>query len=233
MHIYKPSVPSGEMTVVKEMINILLPPRCYICSSSILRDKYTNICDSCLKELKDSVFNSPEKIALKESNLYLYYFSKYTGSVKKIIHLLKFQKNTDLTSIFREIFSAPFSSLLKLLNPDTITYIPSHFIKKLVIRGFDQNEILLKTLIDRENIYKLRKILKRKRYTSPLYNLSLQQRQKQLNNAFSARQCLIEDRKLIIFDDIYTSGTTVMEAVKSIRVYKPEKIDIISLCHGY
>ncbi len=215
----------------RELINILLPPRCYICNAGILTDKFSNICDNCLNDLKKMVFPHPREISYERYRIK--YFSTYTGKTKRLIHLLKFQKHRDLGPVFKEIFSVILNGIVKENDPDIISYIPAHYLKKYLIRGFDQNEFLLKYLLEEKHLDLIKRIIRRKRYTRPLYNLSLQERRAQLEGAFYACRYCIMDKRILLFDDIYTSGTTIGEALKTISSHQPEQVDIISLCHGY
>lgn len=220
------------MKIFKDISNILIPSKCIFCQNSTIESYFANTCDYCYEEMKNFIFISPDEIVLPDSKVF--YFSKYTGIIKELIHRLKFQKQLKLLPVIKSLYTDKINNLLEDIEADLIIYIPVHYIKKLFIRGFDQNEELLKVLLSKNQKYKTRKVLRRRKYTKPLYNLSLQQRQKELKNAFYLSNIhYIPRNHIVIFDDIYTSGTTINEAVKEISIHNPLKISIISLCHGY
>lgn len=221
------------MRIIREFSNILIPPHCYLCTKQILEDEFSTICNNCLNELTGCIFSYPQEIDLKSYKVY--YFSTYAGLIKKLIHLLKFSKQLSLLSIFKRLYSNPLNSLLNEISPDALTYVPVHIIKRFFVRGFDQNEKLLHTLLDRTYKTKLKKLLYRAKYTKPLYNLTLAERKKELSRSLSIsakNKKYIHHNNIIVFDDIFTSGTTINEAFSVIDQHCPENISVVSLCHG-
>ena len=69
--------------------------------------------------------------------------------------------------------------------------------------------------------------LKRIKDTEPLYKLSIPERKKAIEGAFVVSE-EVKDRKILLLDDIITSGTTVKELSKLILEKGAEKIIIIS-----
>lgn len=232
MHIDKPPIPQIMMGPFECLSRLIIPSRCIFCAQSTIEEMHHSICDECLLDLKSSVSKIP--LELFDSGHRLYYFSSYTGKIKKLVHLLKYKKNLDILFIFKDLYFQVINTLAEELKPDLITYIPVHAVKRIFIRGFDQNEKLLETLLDKVQKPKLRKILYRKKYTRPLYDLSVDKRQIELKSAFCLkREYYLPHNHIIIFDDIYTSGTTAREAISQLSMRSPKKITLVSLCHGY
>ncbi|MBN1374409.1 ComF family protein [Candidatus Dojkabacteria bacterium] len=84
-------------------------------------------------------------------------------------------------------------------------------------RGYNQSELLAKAISIRLKI-PLIKILKRIRHTNPQARQKSSQREKNVKAAFDL---ISFDRKLpqniILFDDVITTGATMMEAAKPIH----------------
>jgi predicted amidophosphoribosyltransferase len=74
-------------------------------------------------------------------------------------------------------------------------------------------------------------MLVRIRDTVPLSRLNSHgERVKNIAGAFEVRsQDLIQNGRILLIDDIFTTGTTINEAVKVLQVADPEYIDVLTL----
>ena len=83
-------------------------------------------------------------------------------------------------------------------------------------RGFNQTKILAEQLSRLKSIECL-ELLNRHKHTRVQKDLSKQEREFNLRNAFSInKQAMIPDR-VIVIDDVTTSGTTFLEAAKALK----------------
>lgn len=103
-------------------------------------------------------------------------------------------------------------------------------------RGFNQSQILAEFISKKHKIpifYGLRKI----KITENQANLTLEERKNNLKNCFEftekelARKN-IKDKKIIIVDDVATSGSTIEEISQEIKKYQPKEIWGLVLAHG-
>lgn len=105
---------------------------------------------------------------------------------------------------------------------------------RLKERGFNQSEILTSFI---SNILGLDKddLLIRKKNTPPQAKLkTIKDRFKNLHGAFIAKNKeRIKKRKLILVDDVVTSGITVREAVKTLKKAGAESVIVFSLAKGW
>lgn len=75
-------------------------------------------------------------------------------------------------------------------------------------------------------------LLLRHNNTKPLAGLSTVERKKVLSNVFSFQlsPMRITGKRILIVDDIYTTGTTVTQIQQLLACYEPKKVDILCLC---
>lgn len=108
--------------------------------------------------------------------------------------------------------------------------IPLHK-KKLAKRGYNQAELIASALGKELGIKTDTTVLKRKIYTKPQKDLSNRERKKNLEHAFETRGDLPWKRILLV-DDIYTTGATIDEAAKILKKAGAEKVWFLTIGIG-
>ncbi|MBI1922762.1 ComF family protein, partial [Candidatus Poribacteria bacterium] len=98
-------------------------------------------------------------------------------------------------------------------------------------RGFNQAERIAQGI---EQVWKVpirTDILVRVKNTAPQSRInSRQERMENIAGAFEVRSPeVIRGRKLLLIDDIFTTGTTVNEALKVLRAANPTSVDVLTL----
>ena len=122
-------------------------------------------------------------------------------------------------------------SQLKFINADIIVPIPLNA-KKAKSRGFDQVEIMAKSLAELANIDYSRALI-RTRDTAQQSNLNKSERLTNVANAFElTRPEVIKDKNVILLDDVYTTGSTAFEACKTIISAKPKSLKVLVLARS-
>ena len=104
--------------------------------------------------------------------------------------------------------------------------VPLHK-KKLKKRGFNQCELISLELSKLMNIPCNFKLIKRIKNTKSMYNLKRHERIENLKDAFEVDKKEFHNKKLLIIDDIVTTGTTLGEMIKELK--KNDIEDIICL----
>ncbi len=117
--------------------------------------------------------------------------------------------------------STPHSQVkpaVRLPSPQVVVPIPLHA-DKLKQRGFNQAELLAESFCQYTGLPLCRQGLERVRTTEALFGLSLTERQQVLADALSVGESLTQKRpqRVLLLDDIYTTGTTVSEATSVLR----------------
>lgn len=149
---------------------------------------------------------------------------EYSGIVEKIIKEIKFEFIYDQFKELMELavsclgedvgFSNNFDSKMILIP------IPLHT-KRLRWRGFNQSELLGKCLAKKLGIKIAPRLLQRIKNTQTQSLLKKEDRQTNIKNAFIVNpnfpKKFLYNSKLIIFDDIWTTGATMRECAKVLK----------------
>lgn len=122
-------------------------------------------------------------------------------------------------------------------TPENSLLIPVPLSKKrLNWRGYNQSQILAEVFSKHSKI-PLFEGVKRIKHKKAQAKLSLSERKNNLKNCFSVlneKKALlqIENKIIIIIDDVSTSGTTLQEVSLEVKKYKPKEIWGLVLAHG-
>lgn len=180
----------------------------------INRHKY--ICSSCLKLLE------PEVKVMKLDKVKLVSFYKY-DKIKTLIYQYKGLYDIELSKVFLD----PYLLLLKILYKDYfIIPIPSSK-KSDQERGFN-------------HVYEIAKLLSNKiinclekNYDFKQSSLSKKERENMKNKYIINQDInLVFNKKILLFDDIITSGSTLKYCISLIEKYHPKKIACLTISYG-
>ena len=167
------------------------------------------------------------------------YFAKgastflYAGQIRESILRMKFHNRRDHIAFYASAMAHAHAGFLRRYRPDVIVPIPMHK-KKIRKRGFDQCALLAKRFSDETGIPVLYDALVRVRYTKAQKGLGVKQRQENLQGAFMAGPSLTSSdgagcpQRILLLDDILTTGTTINEAAKVLRKEGAEAIYFIT-----
>lgn len=238
--------------IFKYLTNILIDfiyPKnisCIICNNPINKSNTYSMCKSCFNEMnfildgcikcgKPIIYHSLEKQDISGCSSCFnktFYFDKsiscieYNDISKKLILDFKYKSKTYMSNYIADIMKEKLE--IENIEFDYILYVPLHK-KRLKKRGFNQSKkiaIKLGKLINKQSY----DILIRKKYTKPLYNLSKEQRIKMLKNVFEVKNNIkIKNKNILLLDDIFTTGSTVNEISKILKLEGANKVYVITL----
>lgn len=177
------------------------PPHCIKCGIGIdLNSKY-NLCNDCIR-----ISRYFEQI---KSPFY------YDGLIKELIHDYKYCNKPFYYKLFAKLLT-DYMMQNGYINFDYIISVPLHKIKQRK-RGFNQTELIAISISKNLSIPYL-KALKRAKNTVKQSNLSAIQRKDNLKNVFDIYNKninnIINNKRILIIDDIFTTGATFNECSK-------------------
>lgn len=154
-------------------------------------------------------------------------WGKYDGALKRAIAQMKYDRQPEIAKILGTLLGQAWleCGLVELHPNTTLVPIPMHF-QKQKLRGFNQAEIIASSFSLITGYRVNNKALIRVRNTAAMFELNSRlARVKNLENALQVGSKLPKHPVLLI-DDIYTTGTTVNEAVK---VFRAKQINVIGV----
>jgi ComF family protein len=158
---------------------------------------------------------------------------RYDETAKTIFHQIKFKNKPWLIKIFEPYVSA-FSLASDLSRYDAIIPVPLDSKRKRE-REFNQSEMISNMVkrFNRETAPPILRVLKKNRKTPPQSQLNRAERLCNLKDAFSvARAGLIAGKKILLIDDILTTGTTINECAKLLKENGAESVDFLTIARA-
>lgn len=213
------------------LFSVLFPQECEICGNTFPIKGQNYICDDCLNSIYKMEFvycHSCGKITSncqeclidrKFDNIGV--FTKVDDKLTKIIGIYKLKPVKALAGSIGKIIEEDIKKFVISNEIDLITYVPLY--KKLEKkRGFNHlREILIRIFPK----YMIREILIKTKNTKLQMELSKKEREENLKNVFILRKLSeVEGKNILIFDDIMTTGSTLLECYKELKKGKPNKI---------
>lgn len=158
---------------------------------------------------------------------------EYEGAVQRLLHLIKYngvvhaveeviERACDSMMLDQKRFGAFLSFLF---SPDTlVAYIPMHR-KKEKRRGFNQTMLFANALAKRTK-NKVACLLEKSKETKPQVDLDREERLYNVQESFifSARPGLSDVKKVVLVDDIWTTGATMKECCKVLKKAGMQKV---------
>lgn len=211
----------------KEIENLLFPPCCQICG------KLTKqiLCKQCKKELYEKAIfkieNNKNKELYFEKHLYIF---EYKDKIRNLILDYKFNEKSYLYKLFSKIIIKNEKICGILKKYDIIIPVPIHK-KRKKQRGYNQSELIARKIaINIQNLQYENNILQKVKNTLPQSSLTKEQRKVNVKNVYKLVNTeKIKNKKIIIFDDIYTTGSTVNTISKILKENGAKKIIVLTI----
>ncbi len=116
-------------------------------------------------------------------------------------------------------------------DSDLIVPVPLHW-KRLLKRRYNQAALIAARLAKETEIPYEPEILKRVRHTPVQGHLSARDRQANVRSAFELNKkyaANVRDRKIVLIDDVYTTGATVEECAATLYAAGASRVDVLTV----
>lgn len=178
-----------------------------------ISDNLAGICKECAEKIcftkEGSSFEAVKPVE------YILSPMEYRGVAPRILKDLKFGSNFKNADIVNLIMSDFLSKYTHLSEFDYIIPIPLS-LKRTNNRGFNQAELIAKSISKQTNIPVLTDNAIRTKHTSQQSSLKYSDRLRNVQDAFKIIGRL-NDKNIIIVDDIYTTGQTMKSFAQELK----------------
>ena len=154
------------------------------------------------------------------------YFFKYQNLIRSQIISLKFKEKPYIYKTITYFLQNMQKSFEKLKKYDIIIVVPISRQRKKD-RGYNQCELIAKEISQIINVPIEKNVLYKIKNTVPQSSLNKKQRDENVKGAYEVRNIIkLHNKKILIVDDIYTTGNTVNECAKLLIQKGIQRTDI-------
>ncbi len=218
------------VTSLQYLTQLIYPNTCAVCN------KVCNapICNNCMHKIRKKMLNE-RKIYLQTKERFIdehIYLFRYKGEIQELITKYKFKEKSYLYKAFSYLIQNNEKIIRIIKKYDYIIPIPIHS-KRKKYRGYNQSELIIRDLCKNKNTIKYyNKILVKTKNIKPQSSLNKEERYKNIQGAYEINQNakqLTTGKAILLFDDIYTTGSTANEAGKILKQNGAEKVGILTI----
>jgi ComF family protein len=152
---------------------------------------------------------------------------RYDDVARTLVHALKYQDRTDLAPAMGRWMARAGHELLG--DADVLVPVPLHW-RRAWRRRYNQSGALARVIERQTGVRVTSETLRRVRPTQQQIGLSRSQRASNVQGAFKVaadRQSEIEGRRVVLIDDVLTSGATVDACARALLRAKAVAVDVL------
>lgn len=194
---------------IKQLLDWIYRRNCYFCHKP---SSLGLMCQKCYEKIE---INFPQPIKII-NNIEIYSASLYMDNLKKLIRGLKYHKKQEFAVYFAKML---YSFWQKLdIEKENFEIIPIPLYPKKEKQRKYNHMILVAKEFSKLTGYPVNfKIAKRIKDTKPQYKLKWSERVENLKDAFQINPEEYNGKKLLLMDDICTTGATLKELIKTFQ----------------
>lgn len=211
--------------LINHVINLIYPNVCGICDKISKED----LCKKCEIKLNEIAKFKIDKYKNKNFNKHIYIF-RYEGNIKDRLINFKFNDKIYIYKAFVNFIIKNKKICRFLKNYDIIIPVPIHY-KRKIKRGYNQSALIAKSIAQNNNLIEyVDNVLLKQKNNKPQSTKNKKDRQKNVIGAYYIKnEYKIYNKKILLLDDIYTTGSTVNECAKMLKEHGAAIVDVITI----
>jgi ComF family protein len=236
-------------SVLKCLADVIFPPQCMACGK-VLREGKLSFCPDCFSQIEfirsplcllcGQPFSEPGEgdhicgdcLLAAPAFSVARALGQYERVLMDVIHRFKYGGKTSLGERLGEFMADYRYPSLAITDYSLIMPVPLHP-RRLRQRGFNQALILAREISRRFSLQLDFSSLQRLVFTEPQVGLGKDRRDLNIRGAFQVPDAgRIKGEKIILVDDVYTTGSTVKECARILMQNKAEQVAVLTLARA-
>lgn len=211
--------------ILNQIINLIYPQTCGICEK-IAKEP---ICKKCRNKLEELAICNIHNYSHQNFTRHLYLFA-YKGIIREKIIEYKFSNKAYLNEMFVNFMIKNKKICGFLKKYDIMIPVPISK-KRKQKRGYNQSQLIAKKLgKELKNLKLVTNVLQKQKDILPQSTLSQEERKKNVKNAYKIQnEQIIKNKTIILLDDVFTTGSTVEECSRMLKLAGARQVDVITI----
>lgn len=209
---------AGRPAAAELFCRWLYPAHCAMCDGLLGRTE-KGICTSCRQHVSRGRYPFPGGTAA----------FPYKGVYRDAVRRFKYGGRPEYAAFFADAIICAAPELLSVRCPDVLVPVPIHR-DRFRERGYNQAEELARELSLQTQIPYDPGLVVRLRNTKPQSGLDPDGRRKNIQGAFSVRRGAEVPKRVLIVDDIRTTGSTIAEMEKVLTAHGAGEVRAVCIC---
>jgi len=233
------------INIWEKILNYLYPRRCPICHNIVI-DKGAIACPACVVKLpiiKEARCKKCSKPMEHEGEYCFdcqhkkHYFDEgyasllYDERMQRSIAYFKNHGRREYGEFYAKLLMRSAYRIVNRWQVDILLPVPIHRARTNA-RGYNQAEVIGHVLSKGLSIPIRTDIIKRVKNTKAQKELDISERKKNVGGAFALSEEVSNYKRILIIDDIYTTGSTIDEIARELRKRGVEKVYFLTVCIG-
>lgn len=212
-------------TIFSQIINLIYPQTCGICEE-IANE---SICKKCKNKLEELAVCNIHNYSHQSFTRHLYIF-EYKAIIREKIIQYKFSNKAYLNEMFVNFMIKNEKICGFLKKYDIMIPVPISK-KRKQKRGYNQSQIIAKKLVkDLKNLKLVTNVLQKQKNIVPQSTLSKEERKNNVKDAYKIQnEQIIRNKTIILLDDVFTTGSTVEECSRMLKLAGAKQVDVITI----
>lgn len=236
--------------LLRGLADLVFPPRCIACGNLAAGHEENLLCPSCLSRIH--FIRSPVcprcgiPFAAEEDRDHLCggcvtdpgcfsaarALGRYETVLLEAIHRFKYQGRVHVGEALGRFMAAYDYASFRIADYAMLIPVPLHR-KRLRERGFNQSVVLAREVAKHHSIPMSFSVLRRSVWTEPQVTLGREDRGANVRGAFEvADSASIKDKKILLVDDVFTTGSTVEECARVLRRSGAAEVGVLTLARA-
>jgi competence protein ComFC len=212
-----------------DLLDFIYPPVCLSCKERF--EGTSPVCELCSCKLEAAlrviVQEKEEDFQHLKGDMFfdgIVTCWEYTTQIENLIHYLKYERGKRTGRFLGVAAAKGMADYFRIFENPVLVPVPLHKIRYRE-RGFNQAEIICRSLGSPMSIPVQTDILVRTRNTSTQTKLDAEERHENVRDAFRIRdKKSIEGRQIILVDDVITTGATMNSCSKCLKQGGADKV---------
>lgn len=196
-------------------LSFLFPKKCPYCKG-VIKSSATE-CDACRSQFPQKPYITVLPCGVECMSSFV-----YDGEARKAILDFKFHGKKQYAESFAKVMAEGITARYKENAFDIVTCVPISK-KRLKSRGYNQSEVIARHIakcLGAEYLDTIEKTV----HNREQHSLSLEQRKTNIMGVYRLCTDKIKSKRVLLIDDIVTSGNTLSECVKTINPSQPSML---------